>query len=70
VALSRATNMAGLQVLRFDPSKVRAHDKVRAFYGSLSRAEHINEQRKNSTNTIQTQLKMKATDYEQELVEG
>jgi len=39
VALSRATNMAGLQVMSFDPSKVIAHDRVRNFYASLSRAE-------------------------------
>lgn len=35
VALSRATCKEGLQVLRFDPKKVMAHDKVRAFYASL-----------------------------------
>ena len=35
VALSRATSKEGLQVLRFDPSKVMAHPKVRAFYDSL-----------------------------------
>lgn len=35
VALSRATCQDGLQVLRFDPNKVMAHDKVRAFYASL-----------------------------------
>jgi len=39
VALSRATNMAGLQVMSFDPSRVIAHDRVRNFYASLSRAE-------------------------------
>lgn len=39
VALSRATSMAGLQVLRFDPAKVMAHERVRNFYASLTRAE-------------------------------
>ena len=39
VALSRATTMGGLQVLRFDPAKVTAHKKVREFYAGLSRAE-------------------------------
>ena len=39
VALSRATSMNGLQVLRFDPRKVFAHDKVRDFYQNLSRVE-------------------------------
>lgn len=40
VALSRATSMAGLQVLRFDPSKVLAHERVRNFYAGLTRAEN------------------------------
>ena len=35
VALSRATCQEGLQILRFDPKKVMAHDKVRTFYDSL-----------------------------------
>ena len=39
VALSRATSMGGLQVLRFDPKKVVAHEKVRTFYQNLSRVE-------------------------------
>jgi ATP-dependent DNA helicase PIF1 len=39
VALSRATSMAGLQVIGFDPAKVIAHDAVRRFYASLSRVE-------------------------------
>lgn len=28
MALSRATSLEGLQVLRFDPRKVMAHEKV------------------------------------------
>jgi ATP-dependent DNA helicase PIF1 len=32
VALSRATSMAGLQILRFDPRKIMAHEKVRSFW--------------------------------------
>ena len=39
VALSRATSMGGLQVLRFDPKKVVAHEKVRNFYSNLQRVE-------------------------------
>ena len=35
VALSRATSQEGLQILRFDPRKVMAHDRVRHFYDSL-----------------------------------
>lgn len=38
VALSRATCQEGLQVLRFDASKVMAHEKVRTFYNSLRSA--------------------------------
>ncbi|KAF5020384.1 hypothetical protein F66182_7592 [Fusarium sp. NRRL 66182] len=37
VALSRATSMEGLQVLNFDPNKVRVHPKVKAFYAGLSK---------------------------------
>jgi ATP-dependent DNA helicase PIF1 len=39
VALSRATTMHGLQVIGFDPAKVMAHDAVKRFYASLSRAD-------------------------------
>ncbi len=35
VALSRATCQEGLQITRFDPRKVMAHDRVRTFYNSL-----------------------------------
>jgi len=41
VALSRATSMQGLQVLRFDPKKVVAHEKVRTFYSNLTKVEEI-----------------------------
>jgi ATP-dependent DNA helicase PIF1 len=43
VALSRATSMAGLQVIGFDASKVRAHEQVHRFYNSLSRLEASRE---------------------------
>ncbi len=49
VALSRATSMAGLQILRFDPKKVIAHEKVRSFYSSLSRVEKVEAQAKSKT---------------------
>lgn len=39
VALSRATNQEGLQVLRFDKQKVMAHPRVVAFYQKLYSAE-------------------------------
>lgn len=35
VALSRATCQEGLQITRFDPKKVMAHDRVRTFYNGL-----------------------------------
>ena len=35
VALSRATRQEGLQITRFDPRKVMAHDRVRTFYDGL-----------------------------------
>ena len=43
VALSRATSMAGLQVLRFAPEKVMAHPRVREFYEGLSRVGGLGE---------------------------
>jgi ATP-dependent DNA helicase PIF1 len=49
VALSRATSMAGLQILRFDPRKVIAHEKVRTFYSSLMRAEQVEGKVKDKT---------------------
>lgn len=35
VALSRATCQEGLQIIKFDPKKVMAHDRVRVFYNGL-----------------------------------
>ena len=43
VALSRATCQEGLQITRFDPKKVMAHEKVRAFYDSLYSVERATE---------------------------
>lgn len=43
VALSRATCQEGLQIMRFDPKKVMAHDKVRAFYDSLYNVDEAKE---------------------------
>lgn len=43
VALSRATSQAGLQIMRFDPKRVMAHEKVRAFYESLYSADKASE---------------------------
>ena len=41
VALSRATCQEGLQISRFDPKKVMAHDKVRIFYDALYNADQL-----------------------------
>lgn len=43
VALSRATCQEGLQILRFDPKKVMAHEKVRVFYASLYNAMEVDK---------------------------
>lgn len=40
VALSRATRQDGLQISRFDPKKVMAHDRVRVFYDGLYSVNH------------------------------
>lgn len=69
VALSRATSMAGLQVLRFDPKKVVAHDKVRSFYSSLTRAEQAGGGAKGVVKKA-TQKTVGATSYEKDFVNG
>ena len=69
VALSRATNMAGLQVLRFDPKKIMAHEKVRTFYSSLSRAESAQEKAKDDTVLGKLKLKKGQSDYERNFVD-
>lgn len=48
VALSRATCQEGLQILRFDPKKVMAHDKVRGFYNSLYSIDVANQRSQSS----------------------
>ncbi|KAF9269175.1 hypothetical protein L218DRAFT_953725 [Marasmius fiardii PR-910] len=46
VALSRATSLAGLQILNFDPSKVNAHPKVKEWSQTLEiiRCEETGEE--------------------------
>lgn len=63
VALSRATSINGLQVLRFDAKKVIAHEKVRSFYNSLQRAEQAASSKK-----AKRQRTLAANDYEQNFV--
>ena len=67
VALSRATSMAGLQVMRFDPKKVVAHDKVRSFYSNLQRIELAEK----GQGTMEKKRKsgIAAEDYEKRFVE-
>lgn len=49
VALSRATSKAGLEVQRFDKSKVMAHPKVIQFYNKLYSADSIVQKKKKPT---------------------
>ncbi len=65
VALSRATSMKGLQVLRFDPKKVNAHERVRTFYAQLSRVELEEE----AGGAAKKKDVMNASDYERRHVE-
>lgn len=51
VALSRAVSKQGLQVLRFDKSKVMAHPRVIQFYNKLYSAETAIKTKKPSTIT-------------------
>ncbi|KAI5368000.1 putative AAA+ ATPase domain, DNA helicase Pif1, P-loop containing nucleoside triphosphate hydrolase [Septoria linicola] len=69
VALSRATNMGGLCVQRFDARKVQAHDKVRAFYSKLARVE-LQEKNKERMGKIEKTGVTKAKDYEANFVDG
>lgn len=70
VALSRATSMAGLQVLRFDPKKVNAHDKVRTFYSKLARVELAEKNKDRMEKIKEKPATTKARDYEAEFVDG
>lgn len=69
VALSRATSMAGLQVLRFDPKKVNAHERVRTFYANLGRVE-LAEKNKDRMEKINKPSTTTAKSYEQSYLEG
>jgi ATP-dependent DNA helicase PIF1 len=70
VALSRATSMAGLQVLKFDPKKVMAHETVRGFYAGLSRAEAASTSVKDVVSTKAQKARVnKAENYERAFVE-
>ena len=68
VALSRATSMAGLQVLRFDPKKVNAHDRVRTFYANLSRVE-LDEKADGKKKKVDNKKGFDAKEYEKRFVD-
>jgi ATP-dependent DNA helicase PIF1 len=68
VALSRATSMEGLQVLRFDPKKVNAHERVRVFYSNLSRAEDATN-KKVKLSDLPKKLGRDAADYEAQFLD-
>ena len=73
VALSRATSMAGLQVTRFDPKKVNAHEKVRTFYANLSRVESLEKDEKEKSGGAggkKRKAGLMAEDYEKRLMES
>ena len=67
VALSRATCQKGLQVLRFDPKKVMAHDRVRSFYDSLYK---VNEAPKTGGSVAGSKKLVNMSEYEDEVVKA
>jgi ATP-dependent DNA helicase PIF1 len=69
VALSRATSREGLQILRFDASKVMAHPKVAVFYRSLENAERaakkdIEEDKRWDDKALEASLQGEEEDHE------
>jgi ATP-dependent DNA helicase PIF1 len=69
VALSRATSREGLQILRFDASKVMAHPKVAVFYRSLENAERaakkdIKEDKRWDDKALEASLQGEEEDHE------
>jgi len=67
VALSRATCQEGLQISRFDPKKVMAHDRVRTFYESLY---SVNETADSKVAVEGPKKAMAAKDYENGFVDS
>ena len=67
VALSRATCQEGLQILRFDPKKVMAHDRVRDFYDRLYSVERASKQPARDSASYNAQS---AQVYERNLLQG
>ena len=67
VALSRATCQEGLQVTRFDPRKVMAHDRVRSFYDSLY---SIDQATTSTTQLLPPKKEVQAGSYEQDYMKS
>ena len=65
VALSRATCQEGLQITRFDPRKVMAHDRVRTFYNSLY---SVNRSTSSRAPHEDVKKEVKATEYEEDFL--
>jgi len=63
VALSRATCQEGLHVIRFDPKKVMAHERVRSFYDSLYSVEEA-PKAKTKDPAVVGKKQVAAKDYE------
>jgi ATP-dependent DNA helicase PIF1 len=61
VALSRATSKDGLQVLRFDKSKVMAHPRVIQFYNKLYSAESAIQKRPTTISDFAVKVKSQST---------
>lgn len=70
VALSRATSMAGLQVLNFDARKVMAHEKVRAFYAKLKQAQSVGPAAAGKGPKKGTKSGLTVEEYERQYVEN
>lgn len=66
VALSRATNMEGLQVLNFDATKVQAHARVGSFYKGLAKLDAATLR---AHKLEEKQPKKNLSDYEQKFKE-
>ena len=67
VALSRATCQEGLQITRFDPRKVMAHDRVRTFYNSLysiNKATNPSEPAGNVKKEVNVKKELNTSQYE------
>lgn len=67
VALSRATCQEGLHIMRFDPKKVMAHDRVKTFYDSLY---SINDATKSNVQNDVSGRGIAAKDYENEFMDS